>query len=639
MARRWLRIFTVLAAATGVALPAVAQSPLDLVPDPLGQAWAGNLDRDTRPAPAMNADNVEAFFDIAFEVQRLEHPLAGATVSVVHDGRVLFQRGYGWADLERRIPVDPDRSLFRIGSVSKTFIWTALMQLVEQGLVDLDAPVDQYIDFAIPDTFEEPVRVWHLMTHTAGFEESYMGFGAIDADHVMPLGDALQELMPARVWEPGRFAAYSNYGSALAGYVVEKVSGLPWSEYVEVAILEPLELRSTNVRTRLTDDHEARHAKGYVFRAGELKPTPYAYINLEPAGSVSSTAADMARFMLAHLGGGAVEGVRILGENTTRQMHSPLFDPYPELPPLLHGFYRSDRNGRTVFGHGGDVNQFHSNMAMLPDEDVGVFVSYNSDPGAVARANVVSAFIDHFYPVEYLPPPPEPADVETEDYLGEYVSLRNNFTSFQTLRSLFAGGSLGLVAEGTSLRMDGGGPLFPIAPDRFTGPYGGSTLVFERDEAGEVTHLYAGSPLGSLKRVSGLAAPSVQRRLYDAMVWISILTLLGWTMVSVRGGGAGSRLPSHHVFVVWLQAGLFLLLVNILEATYASAVYGVGPELRMVLLALNANLGLGVLVGAFSVEQWWKGMGTVFARVGYGLAAAGVILQLWFAWTFHLLGA
>jgi CubicO group peptidase (beta-lactamase class C family) len=638
MARRWVTILAAVAALASTARPAVAQSPLDAVPD-LPEQYLGDVPvLDTRPAPVITAESVEAFFDIAFDVQRQQYPLVGATVSVVHDGRILFQRGYGWADLERRVPVDPDRSLFRIGSVSKTFIWTALMQLVEQGLVDLDAPVERYIDFDIPDTFEEPVRVWHLMTHTAGFEESYLGFGALDADHVMPLGEALEALMPARVWKPGRFAAYSNYGSALAGYVVERVSGVSWSEYVETTILEPLDLRSTSVRTRLSDDHQARHARGYVFHAGEFIPTPYAYINLEPAGSISSTAADMGRFMLAHLGGGAVDGVRILGENTTRRMHSPLFDPYPELPPLLHGFYRSDRNGRTIFGHGGDVNQFHSNMALLPDEDVGVFVSYNSDPGAMARANVVSAFIDHFFPVEYLPAIPDPADVEAEDYLGEYVSLRNNFTSFQALRTLFAGGALGLVAEGASLRMDGGGPLVPIAPDRFTGPYGGGTLVFERDETGQVTHLFAGTPLGSLKRVTGLAAPSVQRRLYDAMVWIAILTLLGWTLVALRRGEERRRLPSHHLFVVWLQAGLFLLLVNLLEATYVSAVYGVGTALRLVLLALNANLGLGVLVGAFSLEQWWKGMGTSFGRVGYGLAAAGVVLQLWFAWTFNLLG-
>lgn len=616
-----------------------AQSPLDAVPDVLEPVPSRMPTVGSVSAPPINAANVEAFFDIAFEVQRLEHLLTGATVSVVHDGRVLFQSGYGWADLENRVPVDPERSLFRIGSVSKPFTWTAVMQLVERGLIDLDAPVERYIDFDIPDTFGEPIRVWHLMTHTPGFEESYLGFAAVDADAVLPLGEALERLMPARVWEPGRFAAYSNYGSALAAHVVEQVAGVPWADYVEAEILQPLGMTSTNVRTRLNADHARRHARGYAFSNGEVAPTPYAYINLEPAGSISSTASDMARLMLVHLGGGEVDGVRILGEHTTRRMHSPLFDPYPELPPILHGFYRSDRNGQVVFGHGGDVNQFHSNLALLPEHDLGVFVSYNSDPGAIARANVVAAFIDHFFPGEHLPAAPDPAEVDASDYLGEYVSLRNNFTSFQKLRSLFAGGSLGLVTEGESLRVAGGGPLVPIAPDRFTGPYGGGTFVFERDEAGEVSHLFAGTPLGSLKRVTGLEAPSVQRRLFEAMVWLSVLTLLGWTLTTLRGGGVEPRLPPHHLFVAWLQAGLLLLLVTLLQATYLGAVYGVSAELRTVLIALNANLGLGVLVVAFTAEQWWKGLGSISGRLGYSLAAVGVALQLWFAWAFNLLGA
>lgn len=630
---------SVFAALAAIGQSVAGQSPLDVVPDVLEL----QADFGPRPtgstAPPINAETVEAFFDIAFDVQRLDHLLVGATVSVVHEGRVLFQRGYGWADLEQRVPVDPERSLFRIGSISKPFIWTALMQLVELGRVDLDAPVEQYIDFAIPDTFDEPIRVWHLMTHTPGFEESYLGFAAIDADAVKPLDEALETLMPARVWEPGRFAAYSNYGSALAALVVERASGMPWEEYVETEILHPLDLRSTNVRVRLGPDHAERHAKGYAWVTGEVVPTPYAYINLGPAGSISSTAADMARFMLAHLGGGELDGVRILEESTVRRMHSPLFDPYPELPPILHGFYRSDRNGQTVFGHGGDINQFHSNMALLPEHDLGIFVSYNSDPGAIARSNVISAFLDHFFPGEHLPPAPEPVEVNTDDYLGEYVSLRNNFSSFQRLRSLFAGGSLGLVHEGEALRVAGGGPLVPIGPDRFTGPYGGGTLVFERDASGEVTHLFAGAPLGSLKRVRGIESPTVERGLFQAMVWLAILTLAGWTLHALRGSAGSRALPAHHLFVAWLQAGLLLLAVGLIQATYLGAVYGVGTELRLVLLGLNANLGLGVLVGAFSAEQWWRGQGTWLGRVGYSLAAIGVLLQFWFAWAFNLFGA
>lgn len=632
-------LFGAAVALVGSTESVAAQSPLDVVPDVFeAQGIESPRFRSVQP-PAITADNVKAFFDIAFEVQRLDHLLTGATVSVVHDGRVLFQSGYGWADLENRVPVDPERTLFRIGSVSKPFTWTALMQLVERGLVDLDAPVDEYLDFEIPGGFDEPIRVWHLMTHTPGFEESFLGFAAVDADAVMPLARALEELMPARVWEPGRYAAYSNYGSALAALVVENASGVPWEEYVEEEILRPLGLASTSVRTRLSPDHDRRHAKGYVLAKGEIIATPYAYIHLGPAGSISSTASDMATFMRVHLGGGEVDGVRILEESTVRMMHAPRFDPYPELPPILHGFYRSDRNGQIVFGHGGDINQFHSQMALLPEHDLGVFVSYNSDPGAVARSNVIGAFLDHFFPGQHLAPAPDPVEVDTNDYLGEYVSLRSNFTTFQKLRSLFSGGSLGLVNEGEALRVAGGGPLVPIGPDRFTAPYGGGTFLFERDASGEVTHLFAGAPLGSLKRVRGLESPTVQRTLFQAMVWLALLTLLGWSWHGLRGRSDGRTLPGHHLFAAWLQSGLLLLFVFFIQATYLSAVYGVGTPLRLSFLGLNATLGLGVLVGVFAAEQWWRGHGTLVGRLGYSLAAVGVALQFWFAWAFNLLGA
>lgn len=135
---------------------------------------------------------------------------------------------------------------------------------------------------------------------------------------------------------------------------------------------------------------------------------------------------------------------------------------------------------------------------------------------------------------------------------------------------------------------------------------------------------------------------AVQHRHFRGQVWsgrnVPHRVLADNNELAKRWGGEGRRMPSHHLFVAWLQAGVFLLLVNLLQATYLSAVYGVGTELRLVQLGLNANLGLGVLVGAFSLEQWWKGMGTALARVGYAFAVAGVVLQMWFAWTFHLLG-
>ncbi len=122
-------------------------------------------------------EDLEAFLDGVLAAEMRSHSIASATVSVVKDGELFFAKGYGYADRESRRPVDPERTLFRPGSISKLFTWTAVMQLVEQGKIDLDADVNEYLtDFRIPDTFPEPITMEHLMTHTPGFEDGGLGY-------------------------------------------------------------------------------------------------------------------------------------------------------------------------------------------------------------------------------------------------------------------------------------------------------------------------------------------------------------------------------------------------------------------------------------------------------------------------------
>ena len=635
-------VVVVLGALLGASLPALGQvapptvsvatvrSTIDAWPD------GPSLDADG-PRPLTPA-GIEAFFDAAFDVQRMDHAIVGAVVSVVLGGEVVFQRGYGWSDLERRVPVDPEETLFRIASVSKPFTWTALMQLVEEGRVALDDPVARYIDFEIPDTYSEPIRIRHLLTHTPGFEESYIGFVAKTPQEVLPLGEALATLIPARVRAPGEHASYSNYGSALAGYVVERVSGRSWEEVLETRVLQPLRMSSTNVRIEVPSQLQARHAKGYVIRDGAFVSTPYIYLNLNPAGGISSTGADMARFMIAHLNGGAGEGGRIMAPETAAQMHSPLFAPHSAIPPILHGFYRSDRNGQVVFGHGGDANQFHSNMSLLPEHDLGVFVSFNSDPGAMARSNLVPAFIDHFFPREHLGPPVDPVEDDLASYDGEYVPLRTNSSSIEKFRMMLLAGSVDVHGAESGLRIGKGGGLLPVGGGVFKSPYGGPTVVFERDADGDVSHMMVGSPLGTLERVTGLARPSVQLKLYQAMMLIMQLAVVGWVVGLFRRTAIEDRLPGHHRFVAWLQAGAFLALVAALQLQMGEIGFGMGGATKAALLAMNANLGLGLLVLAFTGEQWLKAHGTLARRVGYSLVAVAVLGQVWFMWTFNMIG-
>ena len=463
---------------------------------------------DISPAdpPALNAANVAAFFDAALATQSRDHEIVGAIVSVVKDDELLFKRGYGFADLEARKAADPDQSLFRVASVTKTFIWTAMMQLHEAGRLDLDADVSDYIDFEIPATYEEPIRVWHLMTHTAGFEERAIGMSARDLESLPTLREYLVTLMPQRVWAPGLYAGYSNYSSALAGYIVQQVSGQPWSDYVDEQILTPLDMTSTNTHSAIPTDLLKRHAASYKYSGGRFIRMQLEYMTGTPAGIISTTADDMSRYMIAHLNGGSYGGERILTEESVRKLQSPLFAPVAGLPPLLHGFFADDQNGQFIVGHAGDINQFHSTIRLLPEHKLGVFISFNSEPAARARSRLFSAFLDHFFPVEHLAEVAASDGIDIKKYAGEYVRLRTNRSGIERLGIMINNLTVSVVDNELSFREGQNVRRFiPTGPDRFLEKYSDQPAVFQRTDSGEVTHLMIGTPMFSLVRVGGLA--------------------------------------------------------------------------------------------------------------------------------------
>src|SRR5215210_450051 len=246
---------------------------------------------------------LEAFLDKELGKEMKKHHIAGAAVSVVKDGELFFAKGYGEADLEKGISVDPKQTIFHVGSVGKLFTWTAVMQLVEEGKLDLDEDVNTYLDFRIPDTYPQPITLRHLMTHTSGFEDLYYERLAKDPDDLLPPREWLISHMPARVSPPGKYAAYSSYGAALAGYIVARVSGEPYDRYIQEHILDPLGMAHTTAQPSMPPDIRAHTSVGYVYEDGAFKEFPdtsgmaLAYADmgqpaLVPAGDMQSSATD-----------------------------------------------------------------------------------------------------------------------------------------------------------------------------------------------------------------------------------------------------------------------------------------------------------------------------------------------------------
>lgn len=347
------------------------------------------------------------FVDGVMAQQIATREIAGAVVTVVSKGKVLFSRGYGFADVDRKIPVDGEKTLFRPGSVSKLFTWTALMQQVELGKVKLDDPIDKYLDFTIPTNgMKRPILVRHLLDHSLGFED----LGGITADSVsdlIPLDSFLKnpKNIPTRVREPGVETSYSNYGSALAGYIVQRVSGENFADYIDKHIFGPLGMKSATFREPLTGDRAANMATGYKLVDGKLVAKPYElYSNIMPAGSVSATGPDLARFMLAHLGDGRLGNVQILKPETMRLMRTSLTRNAPALQPMAHGYMVVREQGPRLIGHGGNTADFHSYMVLAPEADFGFFVSTTGGQGSYGgRTELMNAMIGRVFPVAPAP--------------------------------------------------------------------------------------------------------------------------------------------------------------------------------------------------------------------------------------------
>src|SRR3954469_18900491 len=209
-----------------------APSPPMSAPSP-PPAEVSVVPQNMSPAPELTKADFETFLDTLIPSQLRNRNIAGAVVSVVKDGQVLFQKGYGYADVEEKKPVQPNQTLFRPGSISKLFTATAVMQLVEQGKVDLDRDVNDYLDFAIPKTYAEPVTLRQLLTHTGGFEETLKNLFVAHESDMKPLRAYLVNEMPARIFLPGKIPSYSNYGFTLVGYIIERVSGENFDRYIE----------------------------------------------------------------------------------------------------------------------------------------------------------------------------------------------------------------------------------------------------------------------------------------------------------------------------------------------------------------------------------------------------------------------
>lgn len=423
---------------------------------------------ETPPDPAL-----EAFVDGWMRDAMSRDKVAGASVSIVRGGRVVVNKGYGFASLSPRRAVDPDRTLFRIGSVSKTFTWILVMREVEAGRMRLDAPINRYLPERVRLPGEgDAIRVRDLMDHTPGFEDRALGqLFEREARRVRPLDLYLRQERPDIVRPPSRVSSYSNYGVALAGSALAKLGGRTFERRVEDEILVPLGMNATTFReprperlglpAAMPDRLRPQVAQGFAWRAGGFAPTDYEFIGqVGPAGSASSTAGDMARYMLMLLGRGSGNGAVIYGPLAARAFESPLRQTPPGINGWAHGFIvYALPGGVKGYGHAGATLSFHTNMVVIPALDLGVFVTTNSPSGARLAAVLPEVLVGRVTgQAPAFPRPGSPAlAARKADFAGSYIGTRRARGGLEGFIGLAdSANSVTVTPDGRALLNDGG---------------------------------------------------------------------------------------------------------------------------------------------------------------------------------------
>lgn len=594
------------------------------------------------PTP-LDPATLGAFFDGLIGAQREADHVPGATVSVVQNGQLIFARGYGYADVAQRTPVVADRTLFRVASVSKLFVWTAVMQLVEQGKLDLDADVNTYLsDFKIPPTYPQPITLAHLMAHTPGFEDSALGTSVRSAVELQPLGQFLATHMPARVRPPGEVSAYSNYGTALAGYIVSQVTGMPFEQYVETHLLQPLTMEHSSFREPLPANLAPDVAIGYTYANGAFQPHDFEWLQLAPAAALSATATDMANFMIAQLQDGQFDDTRILQAATAQTMHQQSFRNDPRVNGMAHGFAVATINDQQLLWHSGDIMHFHSALVLLPMHNVGLFIAYNGADGMPSVLNTLRAFFDTFYPVPHpAPVPPATLSDDLTQYVGTYVPTRREYTTLGKLVGLLSSITVARGSDPHTLVVSLGFPAqltwryVEVAPGVFQSadlpPSIFGDLVFRADGQEPGLDLFQqNNPTTAYRKASWYATPGFTLGVLGVCILL-FLSVLIWAPI-----GLWIRRRFHPVQPALTRLGAWAAgLLSVLSLGFVigcsvlfsnpETIFGLPVWAQIMFLVPWAIIVLAVGMAAYTLVAWVHSYGSLPRRIHTTLVTLAAI--------------
>ncbi len=525
--------------------------------------------------------------------------IAGVTVSIVQNDKPVLLKGYGISNLKPLRPVDPRKTLFRIGSVSKTMTWILIMREVEKGTIKLTDPVNKYLpaESQIPDQgFKNPIRIVDLMAHAPGMEDTALGHLILDkADRLTPPAEYIRVHRPNRVREAGTLSTYSNYGVAVAGQILAGLNGVDFETLSERDLLGPAGMARSTFREPMEPRPgfaapmsavlAADVSDGFRWGGNRFSSMGPDFIgSVAAAGSVATTAEDMARYMRLLLRDGAIDGTNIYGPVAAKAFRTPIMKVPTGVNGWAHGFGMSTQpGGFTGFGHGGGTSAFLTQMTVIPELDLGVFISTNTVGGNALSGKLAGAIIERFY--AQTPPIQRAGDPDllrtADNYAGSYLATRRSYSGLEKFLGVLGGMAKVSVSPDGYLVTSGGLGSQSWAPgdspSQFRAMDGEGYLNFVLDQNGKAIRIYTPSGANAFERTSGLLDPG----LFAWLGGLAALTAFGlWVTFLARRGSTyqGSTLRLSHY--VLLATGTLWLVAVIVIAMWLPGVMDRGPSLH-----------------------------------------------------------
>lgn len=592
------------------------------------------------------------FFDPLFKDIMEKYHIPGMSFVMVQNSDVVYEKGYGFADIGKKTPVDPENTCFFIGSVGKVFTATAVMQLYEQGLIKLDDDVNKYLgDFKIKTPDGRPVTVANLLTHTGGFDESNIGIAAENEKEIVPLGTYLAGHMPPCIRTPGETYCYSNYGMALAGYLVERISGLPFNSYIEKEILEPLDMQRSS--SGYAQNTSSNMAQGYIYSNGKLIPSKRDILNISPAAPIYAAAGDIAHFMAAQLQDGTYNGVRILKQDTLREMQTQHFTYDKNLPGIAYGFHERYENNLRALEHTGGWTGFTSYLFLLPEQKTGFFLTFNVGDGingGNALDEVAGKFLDHYYPEENKSEPVNSNTVLKTDLdrlTGTYRFIQYGHDNIEKISSLLSQYKINVNSNGTlefsSASSNTHYNFVEVEPLLFKGIDKNGLMLFKVDGNNRITGMTIG--LSKFEKLSWYETVSFQMIASAIFILVFFIGFILW-LVGIILQNIRKKTSFRHGRPVRLFSGItcglnlvFLIgfVITFLQLQ-SIGIYGLPEYVTLLFVIPFISIVLAVTSAIFIIIAWLHRNGDTIWRIYHSFIAFISLMFIPFLLYWNLIG-